>query len=102
MGLPSWRRSSDANSDFNVRIFNPDGSEAGMSGNGTRCAAAYLHYHKLWSAKICVCKRGTASSVTTCSNSPAERFPFRSELGQPKFDSASIPMTTDEPLERGD
>src|SRR5207244_1524966 len=36
------------NADFEVRIFNPDGSEAGMSGNGTRCAASYLFYHQLW------------------------------------------------------
>ena len=36
--------------DFNVRIFNPDGSEAGLSGNGTRCAAAYLYYYRIWSA----------------------------------------------------
>ena len=35
--------------DFHVRIFNPDGSEAGMTGNGTRCAAAYLFYHGLCS-----------------------------------------------------
>ena len=27
--------------DFNCRIFNPDGSEAGLSGNGTRCAVAW-------------------------------------------------------------
>src|ERR1044072_3883327 len=35
--------------DFNCRIFNPDGSEAGLSGNGTRCAVAYLYYKGLWS-----------------------------------------------------
>src|SRR3982750_2238927 len=34
--------------DFVLRIFNPDGSEAAMSGNGSRCAAAYLHFEKLW------------------------------------------------------
>jgi diaminopimelate epimerase len=39
--------------DFNVRIFNPDGSEAGMSGNGTRCAASYLYFHRLWSKDLC-------------------------------------------------
>ena len=50
-GIAVVARSSDANSDFTVRIFNPDGSEAGMSGNGTRCAAAYLHYHKLWTCR---------------------------------------------------
>src|SRR6266852_6732566 len=40
--------SEDDVSDFSVRIFNPDGSEAGMSGNGTRCAASYLFFHNLW------------------------------------------------------
>jgi diaminopimelate epimerase len=34
--------------DFSCRIFNPDGSEAGLSGNGTRCAVAYLYYKDLW------------------------------------------------------
>src|SRR5260370_41016157 len=38
--------------DFSVRIFNPDGSEASMSGNGTRCAASYLFFHKLWSSDL--------------------------------------------------
>ncbi len=36
---------------FHVRIFNPDGSEASLSGNGTRCAASYLYYKKLWTAE---------------------------------------------------
>ena len=34
--LPSER------ADVRMRIFNPDGSEAGMCGNGIRCVAAYL------------------------------------------------------------
>src|SRR6188474_3531772 len=47
-GIAVVSPSSDADSDFGVRIFNPDGSEAGLSGNGTRCAAAYLYYKQLW------------------------------------------------------
>src|SRR5258708_2341908 len=39
----------DDDADFASRIFNADGSEAGVSGNGTRCAAAYLFYAGLWS-----------------------------------------------------
>nr|MDQ3746880.1 hypothetical protein [Acidobacteriota bacterium] len=35
--------------DFTLRIFNPDGSEAAMSGNGSRCAAACLYFENLWS-----------------------------------------------------
>ena len=34
------------NASFNLRIINADGSEAGMSGNGGRCAAGYLHFIK--------------------------------------------------------
>ena len=30
-----------AEADFGSRIFNADGSEAGVSGNGTRCVAAF-------------------------------------------------------------
>src|ERR1700754_2312581 len=34
--------------DFDSRIFNSDGSEAGISGNGTRCVAAYVYFKKGW------------------------------------------------------
>src|SRR5918993_5578159 len=47
-GIAVISRESDEGADFRVRIFNPDGSEAGLSGNGTRCAAACLYYKKLW------------------------------------------------------
>ena len=86
--------------DFQVRIFNPDGSEAGMSGNGTRCAAAYLHYHKLWTAKDLRLQTRNGIKRYRLLDYKDGSFLFRSELGQPKFDSASVPMTTDQPLER--
>jgi diaminopimelate epimerase len=91
---------SDA-ADFNVRIFNPDGSEAALSGNGTRCAAGYLHYKKLWTAKEL--RLSTLSGVKKYflreALSPG-KYVFDSELGQPKFDTRSIPMFTEEPLDR--
>lgn len=42
--------SSNGN-DFKYRIFNPDGSEAEMCGNGIRCAAKYVYEHKLTGKK---------------------------------------------------
>jgi diaminopimelate epimerase len=59
-GIAIAQRASDANSDFQVRIFNPDGSEAGMSGNGTRCAAAYLFFHGFGPRPNCGCKHAMA------------------------------------------
>src|SRR5262249_549026 len=47
-GLVVASRSTDSNADFTSRIFNADGGEAEVSGNGTRCLAAYLYHSGLW------------------------------------------------------
>lgn len=87
--------------DFHVRIFNPDGSEASLSGNGTRCAAAYLYYKNVWTAEqLRLSTHAGIKHYTLLEHSAAGRYVFDSELGQPKFDSKSIPMTTDEPLDK--
>ena len=87
-------------SDFQVRIFNPDGSEAAMSGNGTRCAASYLFFHQLWTNDELRLQTRNGIKRYYLLERSGESFLFRSELGQPKFDSASIPMTTDAPLKQ--
>lgn len=42
-GLILIGKSTVPDADFSMRIFNNDGSEAMMCGNGTRCVAKYLH-----------------------------------------------------------
>ncbi|MBQ0074959.1 MAG: diaminopimelate epimerase [Prevotella sp.] len=42
-GLILIGKATEADADFSMRIFNNDGSEAMMCGNGTRCVAKYLH-----------------------------------------------------------
>ncbi len=87
--------------DFHVRIFNPDGSEASLSGNGTRCAAAYLYFKKLWSEpELRLSTRAGIKLYTLRDQTDMGSLVFDSELGQPEFDSASIPMTTEEPLRK--
>ena len=88
-------------SDFRVRIFNPDGSEAGMSGNGTRCAASYLFFHRLWTKDdLRLQTRNGVKRYHLLERVGEGSFLFRSELGQPKLDSSSVPMSIDEPLDR--
>jgi diaminopimelate epimerase len=94
-------RRIDEGAEFEVRIFNPDGSEAGMSGNGTRCAVSYLFFHGLWNDDTVRLKtRNGIKRYTLVEQSGDGSFLFRSELGQPRFDSASIPMLTGAPLAR--
>ena len=93
--------SPSASADFHVRIFNPDGSEASLSGNGTRCAAAYLYYKKLWAAEeLHLSTRAGIKLYTLREDDGKGRYVFDSELGQPKFDPASIPMITEEPMDK--
>ena len=98
---PSASAGGPSESDFTVRIFNPDGSEAGMSGNGTRCAASYLFFHELWSNDLVRLQTRNGIKRYHLLDRPSKgSFLFRSELGQPRFDTTSIPMNTSEPLER--
>ena len=91
------RAENDA--DFRVRIFNPDGSEAELSGNGTRCAASYLFYRGLWSAsELRLITRSGVKRYFLREQLGPGKYLFDSELGQPGFDSQSIPMLTKEPL----
>jgi diaminopimelate epimerase len=101
-GIAAARRTEeDSDSDFEIRIFNPDGSEAGMSGNGTRCAAAYLIWHGVWTSdQLRLLTRDGVKRYFLRERLGEGSFLFQSELGQPKFDSASIPMLTDPLLER--
>ena len=100
-GIAIISKSQTADADFNCRIFNPDGSEAGLSGNGTRCAVAYLYYSGRWSKDELrlSTKTGLKRYFPRGQTGPG-KFLFESELGQPKFDSPSIPMAIAPPLDQ--
>ena len=100
-GITVVRPCEDEGADFVVRIFNADGSEAGLSGNGTRCTVAYLYYRGLWSSDELRLKTRSGIKLYRLRERISDgHYWFESELGQPGFDSASIPMLTDEPRQR--
>src|SRR5688500_11115098 len=100
-GIAVVSPSLDGNADFRVRIFNPDGSEAALSGNGTRCAAAYLFYQNLWEpAELRLITRSGVKRYFIREQPAPGKFIFDSELGQPRFSSDAIPMRTDPQLDR--
>jgi diaminopimelate epimerase len=100
-GIAIISKSQSAEADFNCRIFNPDGSEAGLSGNGTRCAVAYLYYAGHWSDdELSLSTRTGLKRYFPRGKDALGKFIFESELGQPKFDSPSIPMSISPPLDQ--
>jgi len=100
-GIAIISKSQTADADFQCRIFNPDGSEAGLSGNGTRCAVAYLYHAGLWSQEgLRLSTRTGLKRYFLRGKDGPGKFIFESELGQPKFDSPSIPMSISPPLDQ--
>ncbi|HEV7675578.1 MAG TPA: diaminopimelate epimerase [Candidatus Angelobacter sp.] len=68
--------------DIRARLINADGSEAEISGNGTRCVAAYL-VSQGHTGKIAI---STDAGVKHCQLVSREdrRFEFEMEMGQPQ------------------
>jgi diaminopimelate epimerase len=100
-GIAIIGKSESDEADFQCRIFNPDGSEAGLSGNGTRCAVACLYYKGLWTREELRLTTRTGLKKYFLRGRPAPgKFIFESELGQPKFDTQSIPMSITPPLDK--
>jgi diaminopimelate epimerase len=101
-GIAVAERATGEAADFHVRIFNPDGSEAAMSGNGTRSAAAALFYENAWSREEL--RLATRSGVKVyrllAEDQARGHYRFAAEIGKPRFESASVPIRTDEPLEK--
>ena len=100
-GIAIIGKAEPSEADFRCRIFNPDGSEAGLSGNGTRCAVAYLYYKNLWTKdQLRLITRTGLKRYFLRGQSGPGKFLFESELGQPKLDPPSIPMTVESPMDQ--
>jgi diaminopimelate epimerase len=85
--------------DYSCEIVNPDGSIAGFSGNGTRCAVAYLHHTGLWTNADLRLQTRSGVKVYHLLESSAGHYRFRAEIGKPRFSSAEVPFAGPERLE---
>ena len=78
--------------DARMRMFNADGSEAEMCGNGVRCVAKYVYDHGL--ARKPTLKIETGRGVLTLDleviGGRAERI--RVDMGEPILEAAKIPV----------
>jgi diaminopimelate epimerase len=99
-GIAVLEKSGSEDADFACRIINPDGSEAGFSGNGTRCAVAYAYYKNLWSPDNLRLKTKSGVKNYRLTEKIADgRYWFDAEIGKPRFSSSEIPFVSENALD---
>ena len=81
--------------EFQLRIFNRDGSEAGISGNGARCASAFLHHQDRINKAEVKLQTKSGLKVYTLLESSQSCWKYQSLMGVPDFELESIPMRSD-------
>ena len=89
-----------ADADFASRIFNSDGSEAGVSGNGTRCVAAYVYHKGMWEQPEVRIATAAGIKVGRLVTRTGSQFEFEFDMGKPRFASTDVPMTLDSAVAR--
>ena len=83
--------------DFEVRILNRDGSEAGMSGNGFRCAAAQIHRSgQSASSSLVLHTRSGKKAYQLLEQDSATRWSYLADLGEPLFSPSEVPCLIDD------
>ncbi len=89
-----------ARGEVNFRIFNADGTEAEISGNGLRCAAAYLYSQQKIDTPVV--RFQTVIGERTCElvRRTEGGFLLKTDLGVPRFASADIPFDDGSPHDR--
>lgn len=99
-GIAILEKLNDSDADFSCRIINPDGSEAGFSGNGTRCAVAYAYWKDLWNAENLRLRMNTGvKNYRLVEEISKGHYWFNAEIGKPKFSSDEVPFAAAEKLE---
>ncbi len=78
--------------EFQMRIFNADGSEAETCGNGIRCFAKYVYERKMTAKTEFVIDTLAGPNRVVLAAESGSVVSVRSNMGQPKFDRAEIPM----------
>ena len=96
-GLIVVTKADDRTHEARIRFFNADGSEAEMSGNGIRCAAAFLAERKPQQRTLEI---ETAAGVKVVQTVKAGegKWTFRVKMGAPILEAARIPFSPPETL----
>jgi len=81
----------DADAEGTIQLYNSDGSMAEMSGNGTRCAAAFLIRHG-HAAGVVRVRTGAGVKTLRLLKRRALEFEFEMNMGRPEVTAASFAL----------
>lgn len=92
-GIAVLEKLDDGTADYFCEIVNPDGSVAGFSGNGTRCAVAYLFHKDIWREPSLLLKtRSGVKAYRLIEKIGDGAYSFEATIGKPSFASNQIPV----------
>ena len=81
--------------DFRMRIYNADGSEAEMCGNGIRCVAKYVYDHKLTDKTEITVQTGAGIKTLKLFVEGDKVEQVTVDMGEPELSPAQIPVVAD-------
>ncbi len=93
--------------DFRMHIYNADGSEAEMCGNGIRCVAKYVYDHHLTDKTEITVETGAGILTLILFPKDGKVEQVRVDMGEPILEPSQIPVVADgdkvidEPIEVG-
>src|SRR5207247_5574445 len=79
--------------DARMRMFNADGSEAEMCGNGIRCVAKFLHDHGLVRKPVLTIETGRGVLTLELEIEAGSVRRVRVDMGEPILEASRIPTT---------
>ena len=94
--------------DFTMHIYNADGSEAEMCGNGVRCVGKYVYDHGLTDKTVVNVETGAGIMVLELNIEDGRVATVRVDMGEPIFEPEKIPVVAEgtpvlmEPITVGD
>lgn len=99
-GIAIIEKLDGGDADFFCEIVNPDGSVAGFSGNGTRCAVSYIYFKELWSdPNLRLKTRSGIKNYKLIETISPGHYWFAAEIGKPKFSSDEVPVASQHPID---
>jgi len=97
VGADGWLlidQTPGADYDISIRLFNSDGSEAEISGNGTRCAAAFAIEQGHPGSEVRV-HTGASTKLLRMREQAGHSFVFEMNMGRPEFTAERFSLPLD-------